>query len=69
MTLTFTALEALLDAPLPDGAWLRAWWANSTGTPQARAWLRSGWRVRWVRRSGAEAAVTFVRSSVRRSRR
>ena len=68
VTLTFTAIEALLGAPLPDGAWLRAWWGNTTGLPQARAWLRAGWQVRWVRRRGSEAAVTFTRAAVTRPR-
>ena len=62
LTLTFTAIEALLGTPLPDAAWQRAWWTNAAGVPQAHAWLRSGWRVRWVRRQGAAAAVTFSRA-------
>src|SRR5215208_1973531 len=64
LTLTFAALERLLGAALPDDAWLRAWWANDPRSPRARAWLAAGWRVRWVRRSGDEAAVTFSRSPV-----
>ena len=63
VTLTFAEIESLLGISLPDGAWLRAWWTNAPGAPQARAWLRTGWRVRWVRRSGTEAAVTFTRAA------
>ena len=63
LTLTFAEIESLLGAPLPDGAWLRAWWTNASGAPQARAWLLTGWRVHWVRRSGTEAAVTFTRAA------
>ena len=66
LTLTFVELEALLGIPLPDEAWLRTWWTNAPGVPHARAWLRAGWRVRWVRRSGDQAAVTFSRSAVAR---
>ncbi len=61
LTLTFTDIEHLLGAPLPEEAWRRTWWTNAPNAPQARAWLRAGWQVRWVRRSGAEAAVTFTR--------
>ena len=61
LTLTFTAIEQLLGAPLPAEAWRRTWWTNAHEVPQARTWLRAGWQVRWVRRSGAEAAVTFTR--------
>ncbi len=66
LTLTFAELEVLLGTPLPDEAWLRTWWTNTPGVPQARAWLRAGWRVHWVRRSGDEAAVTFTRSAIAR---
>ena len=66
LTLTFAELETLLGAPLPDEAWLRTWWTNAPGVPHARAWLRAGWRVRWVRRSGDQAAVTFSRLPVAR---
>src|SRR5215208_3165219 len=38
-TLTFTELAGLLGAPLPEEAWLRAWWANTPGLAQAEAWL------------------------------
>src|SRR5215211_5972914 len=67
-TLTFTALESLLGAPLPDEVWRRAWWANTPGTPQADAWLGAGWRVRWVRRGGSDVAVTFARVPARAPR-
>ena len=61
-TLTFAEIETLLGAPLPAEAWLRTWWANDPRAPQARAWLSPGFRVRWVRRRGDEAAVTFGRA-------
>ena len=64
LTLTFAELETLLGAALPDEAWLRTWWSNTPGVPQARAWLRAGWRVHWVRRRGDEAAVTFTRAAL-----
>jgi hypothetical protein len=63
LTLTFSEIESLLGMSLPDGAWLRAWWTNTPAAPQARSWLRTGWRVHWVRRSGTEAAVTFTRAA------
>jgi hypothetical protein len=63
LTLTFAEIERLLGAPLPAAAWLRAWWTNAADEPQARAWLKAGWRVRWVRRQGSQAAVTFSRST------
>jgi hypothetical protein len=61
LTLTFAEMERLLGAPLPAAAWLRSWWTNAADAPQARAWLKAGWRVRWVRRQGPQAAVTFSR--------
>ncbi len=61
-TLTFAQLEGILGAPLPAAAWTRGWWVNDrVAAPQAHAWLAAGWVVRWVRRSGDQAAVTFVR--------
>jgi hypothetical protein len=63
LTLTFAEIERLLGVPLPAAAWLRAWWTNAADEPQSRAWLKAGWRVRWVRRQGSQAAVTFSRST------
>ena len=59
MTLAFAAIEAILGAALPTSAWARTWWANTGGTPQARAWLGAGWRVAAVNFS--LEAVTFAR--------
>ena len=69
LTLTFTDIEQLLGTPVPEDAWRRTWWANTPEVPQARAWLRAGWQVRWVRRRGTEAAVTFTRARHPRPRR
>ncbi len=69
LTLTFTDIEQLLGTSLPEDAWRRTWWANAPDVPQARAWLRAGWQVRWVRRRGSEAAVTFTRARHPRPRR
>ncbi|MDQ2784182.1 MAG: hypothetical protein M3Y58_04175 [Chloroflexota bacterium] len=58
---TFTEIEAILGAPLPQTAWQRSmWWANSLRSdhPQSRAWLRSGWTVSADVNNGA---VTFFR--------
>ena len=59
VTLTFTAIEAIIGAALPTSAWARTWWANTGGTPHARAWLGVGWRVAAVNFS--LEAVTFAR--------
>jgi hypothetical protein len=59
VTLTFAAIERIIGAALPVSAWARTWWANTGGTPQARAWLGAGWRVAAVNFS--LEAVTFVR--------
>ena len=69
LTLTFMDIEQLLGRPLPEDAWRRTWWANTPDVPQARAWLRAGWQVRWVRRRGAHPAVTFARVRPPRPRR
>lgn len=63
VTLTFADMDALLGEPLPEAVWQRAWWTNNAKQAQAQAWLGTGWWVRWVRRSGSTAAVTFVRRS------
>ena len=67
VTLSFAELAALLGEPLPGGAWSRQFWANTRApagaTSQAGAWRSAGWRVRWVRRQGEAAAVTFVRAA------
>ena len=44
-TLTFSEIEKLIAASLPASArHHRAWWANDTTHPQARSWMRAGWR-------------------------
>jgi DNA-binding XRE family transcriptional regulator len=47
LTLTFSAIEALLDAQLPATARTqRAWWSNrSQGAVQAAAWMGAGYHV------------------------
>jgi hypothetical protein len=60
LTLSFSRIEDILGAPLPQSARKhRAWWSNPSSTDyhrHARAWLESGWRVdgvdqqeEWVR--------------------
>ena len=58
--LTFAEVEALLGAALPPSARQRsAWWANTAGSFQARAWLAAGWRVQGLNRF--EGTVSFAR--------
>jgi len=60
VTLTFAEVEALLGAALPSSARQRAaWWANTAGSFQARAWLVAGWRVQGLNRFAG--TVRFVR--------
>lgn len=60
VVLSFTALQAILDAPLPSSAHRRSWWSNSwLASAQARAWLLAGWRVASV--DTDRGVVAFVR--------
>jgi hypothetical protein len=59
--LTLAEIEAIIAAPLPVSAWSSTFWSNQGDTPQARAWLRAGWRTaRYSHRQWVDA-VTFVR--------
>ena len=59
VTLTFTAIEAMLGIPLPPSARTqRAWWSNrSRGAVQAQAWMAAGYHVQTV--DLAAEQVTF----------
>jgi len=68
VTLSFTAIAAILGAPLPQTAMKTAFWVNrrsAWGMPgQARAWAAAGWRVGTVLLSLASPTVTFIRAGV-----
>jgi hypothetical protein len=60
VTLTFSAIETIIQNYLPPSAYgAVAWWANHPRYPQAKAWLAVGWSVEAVDRRAQ--AVTFVR--------
>ena len=48
VTLTFNQIEKLVGGPLPEGAKIeRGWWGNrKTGSAQALAWLKAGFKVK-----------------------
>ena len=64
ITLRLQQIEMLLGAPLPPSARSRAFWTNArsawSGTVQARAWRRVGWRVAVF--DYRAATVTFTRA-------
>lgn len=46
VSLTFEQVEQILGLSLPRSAYAhRAWWANTLSHPQAKSWLRVGWKV------------------------
>lgn len=52
--LTFDAIEAIIDAPLPQSATKSDnWWSNQNHSPtshaQALSWMNAGWKVESVR--------------------
>ena len=51
---TFSRIEIIIDDTLPRSARKRrGWWTNDESHPQAKAWLRAGWKVAVVKmRSG-----------------
>ena len=61
VTLTFVALERLIGAPLPAGAYTATFWTNTRETSQGRHWLAVGWRRGRVLLRRLEPEVTFVR--------
>jgi hypothetical protein len=44
----FAEIMALVPGGLPKSASTRTWWANSTGSRQAKAWLAAGFAVTGV---------------------
>ena len=67
--LTFDAIEAIIDAPLPQSATeYREWWSNEsrspTGHDQALSWTAAGWRVDTVRLHARQ--VRFVKEPTTR---
>lgn len=62
LTLAFTDIERIIDAPLPAAAREhRSWWANdSTTHVQSGQWLKASWRV--VSINMTEEKVTFARA-------
>ena len=65
ITLTFTAIEHLIGAPLPSGAFTTTFWTNSRATQQGRQWLTAGWWRERVDLRQAVPTVTFVRAETR----
>lgn len=65
LPLSFSAIEQIIDAPLPPSAHKhRAWWANDTvGHTHSQLWLDAGWRVSRV--SLADKQIAFVRANER----
>lgn len=62
-TLTFGKIEEIISASLPPSARQhRAWWANDGTHPQARSWMRAGWRSEG-RPDIDKGQVRFVRST------
>lgn len=64
--LTFDAIEAIIDAPLPQSATEHpAWWSNDNCSPdshvQALSWTGAGWRVDTVRLHARQ--VRFVKEA------
>jgi len=63
--LEFSRLEGIIGANLPAPAIKNAdWWKNMKSTPQARAWLSVGWKVKEV--DLKERTVIFTRPDVLR---
>ncbi len=63
ITIAFTTIADILQAPLPPSAFeYQAWWSNERlgSHVQARAWLDAGWEVDTV--NLAEQWVKFVRA-------
>ena len=60
-TLTFSAIEGLIGAPLPASARTHpTWWGNDRTHAQARSWMRAGWTVERSRLDDEQ--VRFVRT-------
>ncbi len=65
VTLSFSEIERILGAPLPESATThRPWWENqreSKSRPQAHAWLSAGFLVETVNQGRANGSVRFKR--------
>jgi len=63
ITLTLTAIEAILGVPLPASAGVRSWWTGrSERDAHRRAWRAVGWFVAAVTLRHGVEAVTFTRA-------
>jgi hypothetical protein len=64
VTLTLTAMEGIIGAPLPPSAREATFWVNGPqGTFNVRPWVRAGWRVARTDLRGNPPTVTVVRST------
>jgi hypothetical protein len=65
LTLSFSEIERILGAPLPESATTyRPWWGNqknSKSRPQAHAWLSAGFLVDTVNQARSNGSVRFKR--------
>ena len=64
--LSFEQIETIIRARLPASAKLyREWWSNQTNftnRPQAKAWMKEGFRVKTVHQSSQGGWVEFERT-------
>jgi hypothetical protein len=61
VTLTFSEIERIVDAPLPPSAYRPSFWSTSPRSLVMRPWRRAGWRVVRTELSARPPLVTFAR--------
>ena len=59
VTLTFSAIEAVVGAPLPASAWSPDYWNRRTASTRPTVWTEAGFRARLDR---ATDTVVFYRA-------
>lgn len=65
VTLSFSEIDGMLSAPLPEAAEYPSWWTNDPGRPESEAWLAAGYEVAFI--STDSRSVTFIKSIARAS--
>ena len=63
--LSFAEIETIIGSSLPRSAYdHREWWSNQadvSNRPQAKSWIRAGFKVDGVHQRSASGEVRFVR--------
>ncbi len=63
LRLSFSDIEKMIGAPLPDSAsnYATVWWANDYSHSQAVAWMDAGYETDFVSDTYKDKAIIFIK--------